>query len=57
MDQEARWGRITLGFTAATVLIGGATLMVWNRDQRRSSFSVQPSPRGDGGSAMFLTTW
>ena len=38
-----RWGKRALGLTAATILTAGATLLLWNRDQRKSSFSVQPT--------------
>jgi hypothetical protein len=52
-----RWGKRALGFTAAALLSGGATLLIWHRNMPKRSFSVQPSETGHGASASFSTTW
>jgi len=56
-QSRSRWGKLTLGFTAATILSGGVTLLVWHRSQSRSSFSVQPTSSGSGGAALFTTSF
>jgi Carboxypeptidase regulatory-like domain len=38
-----KWGKRALGLTAVTILTGGAALILWNRNQKKSSFSVQPT--------------
>lgn len=55
--RRTRWGKITLGLSTATILSAGVTLLVWNRNQSKRSFSVQPSSSGDGGAAVFTTSW
>jgi hypothetical protein len=52
-----RWGKRALGLTAAAILSGGATLLIWHRNMPKRSFSVQPSETGNGASASFSTTW
>jgi hypothetical protein len=55
LDKQKRWGTITLGLTAASVVSVGATLLLWNRNAPKSSFSVQPTEKG--GAAAFTKTW
>ena len=57
VHSRTRWGKITLGLTAATILTGGVTLLVWHRNQSKSSFSVQPTSSGSGGAALFTTSF
>jgi hypothetical protein len=60
-----RWGKRALGLTAVTILTGGATLLLWNRNMKRSSFSVQPTvnPKSEsstglnGATAVFTTSF
>ena len=54
---QERWRNITLGCTAAMVVSIGVTTLIWNRNQRRSSFSVQPTEHGSGAAATYLTKW
>jgi hypothetical protein len=50
-----RWKNIAIGMTAATILVGGATLYLWNRSE--PSFSLQPAESGQGGSAVYTTSF
>jgi len=50
-----RWKNIALGMAAASVLVGGATLFLWNRYE--PNFSIHPSSQGAGASAVFTTPW
>lgn len=50
-----RWWRISLGMVAATVVVGGGTLFLWNRHRRY--FSIHPSSQGSGASAVYTTRW
>jgi hypothetical protein len=47
-----KWAKISLVMTGAVVLSSGVTLFMWNRNQSRRSFSVQPTGSG-GASASF----
>jgi hypothetical protein len=38
-----KWGTRVLLFTAGSIVTAGATLLLWNRNQKKSSFSVQPT--------------
>jgi len=50
-----RWKNIALGMAAASVLVGGAMLFLWNRYE--PNFSIHPSSQGAGASAVFTTPW
>ena len=50
-----RWKNIAIGMSAATILIGGATLYLWNRHE--PNFSIAPSSSGTGASATYTTSW
>jgi len=50
-----RWKRISIGMSAATILIGGATLYLWNR--KEPNFSIAPSSSGTGASATYTRSW
>ena len=50
-----RWKSIAIGMTAATVLVGGATLFLWNRNE--PNFSIAPSSQGTGASAVYTRSW
>lgn len=54
---RTRWGKLTLGLSAATILATGVTLFIWNRNQSQSSFSVQPTASSDGAGASFTMSW
>jgi len=50
-----RWRNLAVGMTAATILVGGATLFLWNRDEPH--FSIYAPPSGTGAGAQFSTSW
>jgi hypothetical protein len=52
-----RWGKRALGLTAAAILAGGATLLIWHRNMPKRSFSVQPSETGKGAQATLQLRW
>lgn len=56
-DERSKWGKLTLGLSAATIIATGVTLFIWNRNQPQSSFSVQPTASSDGAGAAFTMTW
>jgi hypothetical protein len=49
--ERSKWVKITIAMTGAVIVSTGVTLFLWNRNQSRRSFSVQPT--GDGGGAAF----
>jgi hypothetical protein len=53
--QTSKWARVTLGLTGATMAAGAITLLLWNRDQGESTFTVQPS--GSGATATYMRGW
>jgi hypothetical protein len=56
-DEHARdrWKKISIGMSAATILIGGATLYLWNR--KEPNFSIAPNSSGTGASATYTRSW
>jgi Carboxypeptidase regulatory-like domain len=52
-----RWSRRVLVLTTTSLVSAGVTLLLWHRNPRKSSFSVQPSETGTGGAATFTTPW
>jgi hypothetical protein len=50
-----RWKNIAIGMTAATLLVSGATLFLWNRHE--PNFSLHLAPSETGASATFGTSW
>jgi hypothetical protein len=54
--RQKRWQNVTIGLTAASILTGGAALLLWNRNAPRSSFSVQPTDH-NGAAASYTTAW
>jgi hypothetical protein len=50
-----RWRTIAMGTSAATVLIGGATLFLWKRHE--PNFNIHPTSQRTGASATYTTTW
>lgn len=48
-----RWAKASMGLAGGFVLSGAVTVFLWQRDAKRSSFSVQPTP--GGASAAFST--
>jgi hypothetical protein len=50
-----RWKNIAIGMSAATILVGGATLFLWNRNE--PNFSIAPSTSGTGATAAYTTSW
>jgi hypothetical protein len=52
-----RWQNLTYGLTVASIASAGVTLFLWHRDQRKSSFSVQPSEHGRGAGATYMRRW
>ncbi len=41
-----RWGKLTIGLTAAVITSGAFTMFLWQRDAPARSFSVQPTASG-----------
>ena len=56
-EAQVKWGRRTLGFTVAAIVGGGATMLLWHRNMSKRSFSVQPSEKGDGATAMYSSSF
>ena len=50
-SRRDKWAKISLAMTGAVVVSTGVTLFLWNRNQSRRSFSVQPT--GDGAQLSF----
>ena len=52
-----KWAKISVVMTGAFIISTGVTVFLWNRNQSRRSFSVQPTNDGSGASLSFGGTF